>query len=340
MKKYILGLSILIAAALCYTGCNEEDFSSREFYEYLVFLLSKEDNNVYSVSHPYVKEGDETIGFFSVGCGGSRPNPDEFTVELELNNDLFHKYNRLTFDVDSDKYARLLPVNRYTIERMTVDFPQNNRNQYVKICVHIDNFGLSPDSTYFIPLAIKSVSGGYQTNPQKSNMLYRVDVQNYFAESIRRTLYTDRGKKLFVFNPNVVDISQLIIVHDSLGQVAETKVMKPLSRNSVRVMAGEEKEVRLGNPTVEELNKGAMILTVDNNNRVKITPYGTIQIEQIDGLQADGETYWNIYREERSGMGEFSSYIKYFYLRYRYRTLIVDNNYTPWVYVQTALRKQ
>jgi hypothetical protein len=337
----------VIAASFGFSAC-EEDFSKREFYEYLVYLLSKETHNVYSVAHPFQQDGIETVGFFSIGCGGSLTNPDEFTVELELNNDLFHKFNRLTFDIDSSKFARLLPANRFRIEQwdhhkepsMTVYFPKNNIDRYVKVRVHVSIEGLSPDSTYFIPLDIKNVTNGFQTNPEKYNMLYRVDVKNYYASAVSRTLYTDRGKKLEVFNPNVVDVNQVVIVHDSLGQVAETKAMKPLSLNSVRVMCGEEKEARLGNPTVNELIKGAMILTIDDDNNVKIAPYGTIQIDQMDGLQADGISKWNIFREESSGMEEWSWTIEYFYLRYRYRTQIVGDNYTPWSYVQTVLRRQ
>ena len=350
MKKYIIGICIVCAASFAFYACNEEDFSSKEFYEYLVFLLSKEDNNVYNVLHPFVDDGDETIGYFSIGVGGSLPNPGAFTVELEQNNTLFNRYNRLVFDVDSNRFARLLSPDKYHIDRMTVDFPANNRMKHVRVRVHVDNQGLSPDSTYFIPLAIKSVTGGYQTNPEKVDMLYRIIVENYYAEQIRMTTYIDRGRKLEVRNPNAIDISEVIIVNDSLGQVSETKAMKPLSKNSVRILAGEEKESRLGNPTVDELVQGAMILTVLEDEyidapegeykNVSIKPYGTIQIEQIDGepFQPDGAK-WNIYREEIASMASDKK-IKFFYLRYRYRTLIVDDYYTDWVYIQSVLRKQ
>ena len=368
MKKYIISLCIVFAAAFCYTACNEEDFSKREFYEYFVYLLSKEDNNVYNVLHPFVNEGEETIGFFSIGVGGSRPNPDPFTVELEQNRDLFDRYNRYTYDVDSGRYAKLLSPRRYHIDRMMVDFPENNKNQYVKVRVHIDNHGLSPDSNYFIPISIKSVSGGYETNPDYADMLYRVVVKNYYAEQIEVTTYSDRGAKLQVLNPFIEDINQVVIVHDSLGQISETKVMRPLSKNSVRVMAGEEKEARLGTPTIDELIHGAMVLTMDNdytegetyrkevvqNNQVyviegeytayknvQISSYGTVQIEQIDDCDPVPVDLpkWNIYCEERANQVD-DTVIKYFYLRYRYRTLVVDQIYTPWTYVQTRLRKQ
>ena len=369
MKKYVVSICIVIAGAVGFYACNEEDFASREFYEYLVYLLSKEDMNVYHGEHPFPNAGEETIGFFSIGVGGSLPNPDAFVVELTQNDSLFDRYNRYSFDVDSDKYAKLLSPKRYHIDRMVVDFPKDNKNQYVKVRVHVDNHGLSPDSTYFIPVSIKSVSGGYQTNPEKADLLYRVIVYNYFAEQIRMTTYSDRGSKLQVLNPFIEDVSQVVIVHDSLGQISETKVMRPLSKNSVRVMAGEEKEERLGNPTVEELVGGAMILSLDNdytegetyrkevigqNNQVyivegeytayknvQISSYGTVQVEQIDDVDPIPVDLpkWNIYREERASMAD-ETVIKYFYLRYRYRTLIVDQNYTAWTYVQTRLRKQ
>jgi len=184
-------------------------------------------------------------------------------------------------------------------------------------------------------------------NPEKYNILYRIQVENYYAEQSKLTICTDRGRMLYVDNPNVLNPSEVIIKHDSLGQISETKIIRPLTKTSVRVMAGDQKEARLGNPTVNELIKGAMILTMDESGdvstgrNVTITPYGTIQIEQMDDvlpLMSDGSK-WNIYREERVSMAD-NRVLKLFYLRYRYRTLIVDDYYTDWTYVTTTLRKQ
>jgi len=368
MKKYIISISIVFAAAFGFYACNEEDYSKREFYEYPVYLLSKEDHNVYNVMHPFYPEGFETAGYFSIGVGGSLPNPDAFTVELEQNKTLFNQYNRYVFDIDTGRYAKLLPAKRYHIDQMTVDFPKNNKKQYVKVRVHVDTHGLSPDSIYFIPVSIKSITGGYEANPKKADMLYRVIVANYYAEQIRLSTYTDRGKKLMVNNPNLADVNDIVVVHDSVGQVAETKVMKPLSYNSVRIMCGEEKEAKLGNPTKAELTKGAMILTMDYDytegetfskevtgldgetvivngeytpyKKVVISSYGNVEVEQFnDGGKVPFDLpRWNIYREERANQVD-NTVIKYFYLQYRYRTRIVDNFYTDWMYVRSTVRK-
>ena len=104
-------------------------------------------------------------------------------------------------------------------------------------------------------------------------------------------------------------------------------------------MVGMEKEATLGRPTLAELNRFAMILTVAEDNTIKISPWGKVLVEQIEGEQLDGSP-WNIYREEPAGMDDNLMY-KFFYLRYRYKAPAPNGSYKKdWVYVQEYLKKQ
>ncbi|MDR2473022.1 MAG: DUF4361 domain-containing protein [Tannerella sp.] len=332
MKKYLITAIMLIAGL---SACKEENFSSMEYYKYVLYMLSKEDYNVYSDVFPY-SDGVATVGYFSIGCGGSLANPEEVTVYLENDTVLLNKYNRANYDIDTSKYARLLSDNNYSIETMQITVPAGNIEQYVKVAVSVLADGLSPDSTYFIPLAIKNVSR-YEVNPDKFNMLFRIVVENHYAGTLKDTYYSMKG--------NTLNNNGEILAGSG---IAATKLARPISKNAVRIFAGTGPvkadfgiDPVLAKPTLPELNKYGITLTVDASNRVTITPYapfGSIEVEQIDG---DG---LNIYAEERNNMVD-DTVTKYFYLRYRYRTLktpATDTSpavYNAWVFVNETLKR-
>ncbi|MDR1666994.1 MAG: DUF4361 domain-containing protein [Bacteroidales bacterium] len=327
MKRYILNTIMTGVIAIVFASCKEEDFSSKEYYKYVVYLLSKEDYNVYSDVYPF-DDGNEVEGYFSVGCGGSLANPEETTVELEADTVLMSTYNRANFDIDTSKFALLLPESRYRIDPMRVVIPANNKDQYVKVPVIIYLDGLSPDSTYFIPLAIKNVSR-YEVNPEKYNMLFRVLLENRFAELKTTTYYSMRG--------NTLDAAMEAVVG---GAISGTKLARPISKNAVRIFAGMGPvkadfgiDPVLARPSTDELDKYGIVLTVDENDSVSIAPCGTIQVEQINGDQ------WNTYEEARNNMVD-ETVTKYFYLRYRYRTLKTPpSTYDNWITVQETLKR-
>lgn len=309
---------------LYFTACNEENYSEKEYYDYLLYLLSKEDYNVYTAEYTF-GEGERVIGHFSVGCGGSLSNPGEIIIELEEDTVLLKKYNNSNFN-DIEDFAHILSPDRYTIGSMRVVFPAHNEDQYVRVPITVLSDGLSPDSVYFVPLAIKSVSDGYKVNPEKYNMLFRIALKNEYAEQIKRTQYSMRGNKL---NNNL---------EPTVGAISGNKVVAPVSKSSIRVFAGEETPKKQGAPTAAELTKSTIILTVDETvsdakKPVKITSYGTIQVEDIEGGS------W--YEEVKNNMVD-DTYTQYFYLRYRYRTLKNPANpgdYNNWVIVEETLKR-
>ncbi len=321
MKKYIYVLSCILTVG--FTACNEEDFSEREHYKYVVYLLSTENYNVYSEVFPF-ENGNEVTGYFSVGCGGSLTNPEEFTVELEPDTVLFDYYNKANFDIDKSKYAHLLSENRYKIETSKVVFPARNTDQYVKVAVTVSPDGLSPDSTYFVPIAIKGVSK-YEVNPEKYNLLFRVALENYYAEQLNTTYYQMKG--------NILNAAG-----EPTSGIAGTKLARPLSKNSIRVYAGNEAQTT--SSTYEDIRKFSIVLTIDETNHVQITPYGSIEVEQLDG----GGDPWNTYEEARANAVD-ETIVKWFYLCYRYRTVKTPATatqpavYNNWITVKESLKR-
>ncbi len=321
MKKYIYLLSWILIAG--FAACKEEDFSAEEHYKYVVYLLSTENYNVYQEVFPF-DNGNEVKGYFSVGCGGSLTNPEAFTVELEKDTVLFDYYNKANFDIDVTKYANLLPENRYEIETSAVTFPEKNPDQYVKVAVSVKPDGLSPDSIYFIPVSIKSVSK-YEVNPEKQNLLIRVALSNYYAEQLNTTYYQMKG--------NVLDENG-----DPVSTLATTKLARPLTKNAIRIYAGNMAQTT--SSSYEDIRKYSIVVSVDENKRVQIAPYGSIEIEQLN----DGEEPWNSYTEARANAVD-ETIIKWFYLHYRYRTLKTPATettpavYNNWVTVKETLKR-
>lgn len=312
MKKLIFLFSVLAATSM--SACKDELFYEREHYKYVLYLLSKDSYNVFPAEYHFPDEGFESVGYLTIGCGGSLTNPEEVVVELDKDDVLFDRYNYGNFDVDESKYARLIPDDKYVLENTTLMFPARNPYQFITVPIKVDLRDLSPDSTYFIPLRIKNVSR-YEINPEKSNVLFKVSLKNEYSEQLTPTYYQMRG--------NTLDIN----TGDVTGIISSTKLTKPLSRNSIRMFAGNVAET--SQSTLQDIRRHAIVVTVDDHNNITIAPYGTIEVEQLAR-----EDYWNTYEEVQT---ENSRPRRNFYLHYRYRTLNSDGTWSNWIRVKESM---
>ena len=112
---------------------------------------------------------------------------------------------------------------------------------------------LSVDSTYFIPFRIKEASP-YEINEDKRNVLYRIYKKNQYASQRNNTYYNSIGYIGSAF-------------------FTSTKVVQPLSYNKIRVYVGSQ--VYSSSDTKATINKNAMIITVNEDNTVTMSPYST-----------------------------------------------------------------
>jgi hypothetical protein len=311
-KKTVLIFGVIVCMA-CFSSCNKDKMYEKEMYHPVLYLLSSGTDNVYTVVVPF-KESDAK-SYFSVGCGGSLPNPEEVVIELERDTILYDKYNRKNFDNES-KYARLLPSNRYEISSDRVVLPANSPDQYVKVPVKINQQGLSPDSIYFIPIAIKSVSK-YEVNPDKYNMLFRVAVENDYAEQVKTTVYYQRGTSVSGNSTTVMPITG-------------SKMVYPLSIDEVRMFAGVRTQT--AQTTVAEINKYSIVVRIAADSSTTIRPYGTIEVEQLE------DEAYNRYYTITDVEGKSVDYID---LYYRFRTLNSTDPdvYSDWTAIRESLQR-
>ena len=303
-------VSALAACLFACAACSNNAIYEDEQYKHVVYLLSGSEN-VYTES--YTLNEDEPVRYFSIGCGGSTPNPGEVTVTLEPDRVLLDQYNRNNFDINVTSYAKVLPAGRYDIASYTVTIPANPVDQYVKVPVTVRPLGLSPDTIYFIPLAIKSVSH-YEVNEEKRNFLYRVTIENEYARQKTATYYTKRGTE-----KNQSNSSESIL--------SGTKVVQPLTHDKVRLFTGNNMQDQTA--TLADIQRYAIVVQVKADASVDISPYGAIEVEKLDAPD------YNRYAIVKQGDREQRT----FFLYYRYRTRNTGGSYGAWMEVKETLTR-
>ncbi len=278
----IASIFMLISFAL--TSCNRDEVFEREQYKNVFALISAEDN----VSNNFHELGVETIGYVAASLGGTKPTTKDIIINLVEDKSLIDKFNKSNFDVDATKYYRYLPTKYYDIDNYQFVIHANEISG--KLPIRIRTEGLSPDSSYMIALRIESHSA-YESNPDKNYILYRIRTQNNWAKSDGTTTYNLLAKR----NESGTTVS-----------LTGSKVMHPVSKNKVRIMAGD----MIYEPNINVFNKSAIILEILENNKVQISSYKNLEITQIDG----DVYYSNIYKIVNDG---YKTY-KVFLIRYNY----------------------
>lgn len=276
----VLSFSVLLAS------CNKNEIFERELYKKVIAVISSDDYNILNDTQDMNES--EIKSYVSASCGGTDPVEEDVAVSMIQDNSPFEDYNWAMYDADVSKYAKLLPTDKYRIDDYHIVIPKGEK--YGKMLIRFYPEGLSPDSAYFLPLSIASASA-YEINPKKSNILYRVLIKNAYAEQLPAgyTTYIMRGYR-------------------SNASYQMNKEIQPLTRNKVRMMAGNLKF----EAAVNVFEQNAVVLEVKEDNSVLITPYGSLEVQQVDG---DPE-FPNRFRLE---IDDWGRKYKVFLLRYNYR---------------------
>ena len=154
MKKYnyILGCAL---AALVLSSCNNYDFE-QNFYPHKVGLMAG-SNRIYdrtTVELSAVENGTASVKLVA-NLSGSQLADRDYHVTIAHDDSLFNAYNKSNFDIDSTKFARLLPQNCYEDPALQGTIPAGSNKCLFDI--KLKNLGtLSPDSTYFLDYKIVS----------------------------------------------------------------------------------------------------------------------------------------------------------------------------------------
>ena len=286
-------------------GCNTDIIYQEEQYKTVVYILSGTDN-VFATS--YTLNEDEAVRYVSIGCGGSNSNEKEIKVTLEPNPEMLDKFNSLNYNYQSE-YAKLLPADRYEIMSYTATLPANSDYHYARIPVKVRTLGLSPDSIYFIPLKIKSVSN-FDVNKDKSDILFRVAIENDYAQQLVPTYYSKSGS---MTNPVTV--------------LSGAKLVQPLEKDKVRMFIGNE--TYSSTTTVAKIQNLSVVVQINEDNSLLVTPYGSMEVEMLD--KAKG---YNRYNPE---LMQGTSKQRVFYLNYRFRLMQTNGTFSAWREVEERL---
>ena len=245
---------ILFALLGTLVSCNDSDIFEKEMYKNRVALISSDYYNSFNeVVH---LDNEEKIGYIAASVGGTHAPEKEMVILLEEDPAPLATYNYHLFDADESLYAKMLPKDKYEIEDYQIHIKAGERTGRTAVKLHPE--GLSPDSAYFISLKATDVSG-VELNPKKSTILYQVMIENDYASQAKNSLYIMTGTA------------------DDMATAAN-KTLFPLSHNSVRMVAGTEPFVL----RESELKKTSLVLTVGDDHKVTITPYGSLAVKQVD----------------------------------------------------------
>jgi hypothetical protein len=290
-------IMVLLAAT---SACDRDEIFEREQYKHVVSLLSEGTFNIFAEEHDLAD--NPSTGYIAASCGGALAITEPVVIHLAEDSELLDYYNLINFEMSADRYARYLSPNRYTIDDYRITIPARERSGRTKIRVHAN--GLSPDSVYFIPFRITRANS--EVNPEKSAMLYRVYMKNFYATNKSTVEYQQRSIRTDAANNRLNNMM--------------TKAVFPASGNSVRVFAGnqsfENKENMIINWSVR--------LTVAEDGRVTITPWDDspsgMKMRQIDG----DPDYPNVFKIVDDGYKTYKTFL----LCYEYTTPVDGPLYT------------
>lgn len=331
IKKIAGFLPLYLALAGLTAACEGNEMFDKEQYKKVIYVLSGDDLT-YGVAHTL--NTPTSIGYISIYAGGTKPVNHDVTVTLERDPDLLKKYNYTNFDLDETKYAKELDPSRYKIENYTAVLKVGSQDPYVKVPVEVRPEGLSPDTTYLIPLRIVD-DGTFEMNPDKSQVLYKVYIQNDFTSQENPTVLFMRGH-------------QREETETLERQMSANKILYPLTGRKVRIAAALE---NTGSKLTEDLiNKSSMIMEIKEEKAVTIDGYDynpiTLKAYNDDYIQVE-QTATLDDEDRQLSVQESNRYVvedgtTRYYLSYKYRKMGFANGepteWGEWNYVYENMK--
>lgn len=297
MNQYKLGIVFLSLVGV-WSGCsNGDEFFGEERYKKEIYIMS-DDEQIFHAEYEMTEEEDlvKTLAF---AVSGTNPIDSDVKIEVEKDENLLLTYNSNVYMDETDKYAREIKDTDYTMASSIVEIKraQAFKDQVGKLPIALKKSileKLSVDSTYFIPLRMKSATP-YEMNENKNNVLYRVYKKNQYASQRTTTYYNSNG-------------------YIGASFFTSTKIVHPLSFSEVRVYVGNQ--VYTTNDSENTINTYAMIITVNSDKTVTLKPYSTEKDLKIEILPPADDP------NDESGSYSYRNYYepdeKCFYLYYSY----------------------
>lgn len=303
--KIVTGLFLLSA----FIACDDYGMFEKELYKKQIYFVSN-DNLIFPVE--YSLDEENNLDHFSIAYGGTTVIDEPVNVSFVIDTTVLDRYNYSMYDIDSSKYAKNLHSSKYKIPNMTVTIKNENPNKpYVAVPLLIEPSaleGLSPDSSYFIPMKITDVSR-YEINPKKQTVLCQVFFKNRFASVKDETVYYALG---YTKSEGRTDST-------SLGM---NKEVFPISKNTVRVFAGVNAYNKESKTLLNDIKMSGLNIEVKTDGSLHLYSFDPLRFE-VEQLN-DSPIYKNIY----------DSSTKSFYLHYKYRNRTSNNGvWSKWITV-------
>ncbi|MEL7600471.1 MAG: DUF4361 domain-containing protein [Proteiniphilum sp.] len=323
MKNYI-SISICVLLGIGLTTCDSYDFE-QEQYRNEINLLSN-SQMIYDRQVADLRVGGDTI-FMVAGLSGTNNSDQVFNVALVEGDSLIRAYNKSNYDIEIDRYARLLPEECYTIPSLEKQIAAGETQ--VKFPIYLQNLDkLSPDSIYFLDYKIDSVKTD-AFNPRKKEVLVRIYKENEFSTTQRNTYY----------NYTSTFVTTLDLNNTLVRRPTSSNQVFPLGHNSVRMLAGDE-EFGEYKTALDRINTRSIKVVVGEQTsgnplarNVTIEPYKTIDVVQLTPLDIYDNTFLIHIISTPDGR---STYYKEFRLHYKYRLNPTD----PYKEVKAILRME
>lgn len=302
MKKIRITAALFCLAVLI--SCEGYEIFDKEVYDKIVYVLTEGDNQVFSEVHSL--DMQESVGNVVVLVSGSKQITEPIAVEFEPDPEALDTYNKQMFGVEKEKYLDPLAPSHYEISSMTVNINPGDIPARAFLPIKIRPEGLSPDSTYYIPLKIKSASIDSIAKMHNS-VMYQVYIKNQYADQMDQTLYSMRGERT---DPGKTPYA-----------IMTNKIVLPISKNKIRTTVDQ----KAFESKMEVINSSCMVIEIKADNSLLITSFNSnfLEIEMVD---KDG---YNQYKKDSAGNNRF-------YLSYRYRTHSGDK-WTEWATISENL---
>ena len=252
-NKWLLILPFVGVLSSCSNG---DEFFKEERYKKEIYVVS-DASQVFQAEYEMTKS-DEAMKTLAFAVSGTNPIDRDVNIVVEKDEELLTEYNYNNYRDETDKYAHGLNEVDYILSSSSVTIKMGTefKNQVGKLPITLKTSvleNLSVGSIDFIPFRIKEASP-YEINEDKRNVLYRIYKKNQYASQRKNTFYNSIGYIGSAF-------------------FTSTKVVQPLSYNKIRVYVGGQ--VYSTSDTKETINKNAMIITVNEDNTVTMSPYST-----------------------------------------------------------------
>ncbi|MFC2759066.1 BT_3044 domain-containing protein [Hallella multisaccharivorax] len=327
------------------TSCNNYDFD-QNVYPHKVSLMAGSDR-IYdrtTVNLSAVEDGTASIKLVATLSGSLLADRD-YHVTVAHDDSLFNAYNKSNFDVDSSKFAHLLPAEYYEDSSLsgTISAGTNKCTFDIKL-KNLDK--LSPDSTYFLDYKIIQhdaeaiATDNNKLDSRLDHVLLKITWKNDYASTA--TAY------------NYQLTSTQVINNDTKSVARPTNTVRAFSidAHSVRFLAGDESYSDY-TKALHDINVKSIIVTVNSQTatnpdayNISIKPYKSDSLE-VETLTPYGE-YDNTFLLNKIGGSASSNatYYKEFRLHYKYRILTntkqKDGTWTPgpWKEVLCKMRYQ